>query len=168
MGDIQNLSNRDAIKKLQELTKDEVCMFCTFANEENLMPRPMSTTAVEDDGTIWFFSQKHSDKNQEIAINNKVQLIYSNPGKQNFLSVIGDAEVVTDKAKISELWTNFVRAWFKEGIDDPDVSLIKVTPHESYYWDTKHGKMVSFLKMLISSVSGKTMDDGVQGELLVK
>ena len=60
-----------------------------------------------------------------------------------------------------------MKAWFQDGPEDPKVSLISVTPESSQYWDTKHNKLVSILKIAASVVTGKTMDDGVEGELKV-
>jgi hypothetical protein len=58
-----------------------------------------------------------------------------------------------------------VETWFTEGKDDPRITVIKVTPTEGYYWDTKHGMAVAGAKMLIGAVLRKTMDDSVQGKL---
>jgi hypothetical protein len=55
----------------------------------------------------------------------------------------------------------------QEGKDDPELTLIKVEPVHTYYWDTKHGKMVAFAKMLASVVTGKTIDDSIEGKLKV-
>lgn len=142
-----------------------MCLFCTFTGEFAIKARPMSTQAVEEDGTIWFFSSKQSNKNKEIGTKSKVQLLYGDPGKSDYLSVEGNAEITEDKKKIDELWTPFIKTWFQEGKDDPDLTLLKITPAAAYYWDTNHGKMVSFAKILASIVSGKTMDDGIEGKL---
>lgn len=168
MGDIQNLSDQEAVKKMQDLGKDEVCLFCTFGEEEDLEFRPMSTQAIDDNGHFWFFSDRRSHKDEQIDEYNKVYLLYSNPGKQNYMCIEGSAIVSRDQAKVDELWNPAAKAWFKDGKDDPYISVIEVTPHKAHYWDTKHGKMISFLKILASAVSGKTMDDGVEGELHVK
>ncbi len=77
----------------------------------------------------------------------------------------GNDVITEDKNKIDELWTPIIKTWFQEGKDDPNLTLLKVTPAEAYYWDTKHGKMVSFAKMMASIVVGKTMDDGIEGKL---
>ncbi len=165
MGDVQNLKNKAAIEKIIELAKDQTCLFCTFTGEFAINARPMSTRAVEEDGTVWFFSSKQSNKNREIGNKNKVQLLYGDPGKSDYLSVEGNAVITEDKNKIDELWTPIIKTWFQEGKDDPNLTLLKVTPAEAYYWDTKHGKMVSFAKMMASIVVGKTMDDGIEGKL---
>jgi len=165
MGDIKNLENKPAIEKIIELAKDQTCLFCTFTGEFAIAARPMSTQAVEEDGTVWFFSGKQSNKNREIGSKSKVQLLYGDPGTSDYLSVEGDAMIVTDKDKMHELWTPVIKTWFQEGKDDPNLSLLKITPSEAYYWDTKHGKMVSFFKIMASVVTGKTMDDGIEGKL---
>ncbi len=170
MSDIQNLTDQEAIKKMQELGNGEVCLFCTFGEgeEENLQFRPMATQSIDDNGHLWFFSDRRSNKDEQIDEYNKVYLLYSNPGKQNYMCIEGSATASLDKAKVEELWNPIAKAWFKDGKDDPYISVIEVIPHRAHYWDTKHGKMVSFLKILASVVSSKTMDDGVEGELKVK
>lgn len=36
---------------------------------------------------------------------------------------------------------------------------------DGYYWDTKHGNMVAYAKMLVGAAIGKTMDDSIEGKL---
>jgi hypothetical protein len=60
-----------------------------------------------------------------------------------------------------------MKTWFTEGEDDPRITVIGVKVEDGYYWDTKHGMMVAGIKMLIGAVTGKTLDDSVQGELNV-
>lgn len=165
MGDVKNLQNKEAIEKIQELANEQTCHFCTFTNSFEITARPMYTQKVEDDGCFWFFSSKSSEKNQEIKTNSKVQLLFGDPGKSNYLSVVGEASIVEDKSKIDELYTPYVKAWFQGGKDDPEISLIKISPSDAYYWDTKHGKLISFFKIMASIVSGKTMDDGIEGTI---
>jgi general stress protein 26 len=163
---IRNYADQEAIKKLQELVDDiRIGMLCTNLRRQPVSTCPMSTQKVEDDGSIWFFSLRSSDHNRDIAADNRVQLLYANPEKVSFVSVYGTAEILYDRAKIEEYWSPLAKTWFQQGKDDPDLTLIRVKPEESYYWDTKNGKMVAFLKMAASVVSGKTMDDGVQGKL---
>ncbi|HLP19724.1 MAG TPA: pyridoxamine 5'-phosphate oxidase family protein, partial [Chitinophagales bacterium] len=79
----------------------------------------------------------------------------------------GRAEIIVDAAKAEELWTPLAKAWFQGGPTDPELTLIKVSPEQAYYWDTKSNKMVSMMKILISTVTGNKNDDGVQGKLTV-
>lgn len=163
----QPIYDRDAaIQKLKSIINDtNITMLCTRLGEAPFGACPMSTQEVEDNGTIWFFSTRDSDHNSDIRQDPRVQLIYNNTGDQEYLSIYGRAEIVEDRSKIDELWSPMVKVWFPEGKEDPNLTLIRVTPAEGYYWDTKHGKMVAFLKMAASLVTGKTMDDSVEGEI---
>lgn len=168
MGDVKNLQSREAVEKLQELVNEvNTCMFCTYSGKNELQTRPMASLKIDEAGNIWFMSDKTSKKNSEILNNGKVDLLYSHPSKDNFLSVKGSAEVMQDNKMVDELWTPIAKVWFTEGKDDPRISVIKVTPDEAYYWDTKHGRMVEMFKILTSLVTGKTMDDGVEGTIKI-
>lgn len=168
MGQTKNLRDEEAIEKLQALVKDiTTCMFCTRVKDLPFKSRPMASLDVDDDGNIWFMSNVESNKNDELKSDDQVQLIYAKGGNSHFLSISGRAEVSQDQNKIDELWNFYAKAWFQEGKQDPDISVIKVIPEHAYYWDTAHGKMISLLKIAAAVVSGKTMDDGVEGTLKV-
>lgn len=163
-----NLVGQDAIEKLKELiTKESICFFCTQLTQQPVTTRPMSTQQVDNQGNIWFLSSIKSKKNSEIEQNNAVQLFYTNSSSYEFLSLQGTATILTDREKISELWSPIAKAWFKDGKDDPDISLIKVSPQSAYYWDTKNNKMITMLNMLASMVSGNAPDAGVEGNMKV-
>lgn len=166
MSDVKNLQQQDAIKKLQDLTEEiKVCMFCTYTKEQQMECAPMTTQKTDVSGNIWFISDQNSDRNRDLLQNKNVDLLYAHPGKESFVSVHGTAEIIYDKQVIKEMWSPLAKAWFKEGKDDPNVSIIKVTPAEGKYWDTKNGKMISFLKMIAAAVGDKTVNAGVEGKL---
>lgn len=166
MGDTKNLMNKEAIEKIKSMAGDgNIVMFCCNLGEQPFDATPMSTQSVEADGTIWFFSAKNSDRNTHLKQDGGTQLLYGNRGDSDYLSIYGTSEVMYDQQKAEELWSPFVKVWFPEGPTDPNLSLIKFTPKEGYYWDTKNGKMVSLAKMLASMVTGNTMDDSVEGKL---
>ncbi len=167
MSDVRNFASQEAISKLQELAENaRIAMLCTNLTQLPFSTCPMSTQQVEDGtGVIWFFSSNDSQHNRDIEQDSRVQLIYANNGDSSYLTIFGTAEVLHDRSKIDELWTPLAKVWFQGGQDDPNLRLIKVTPQEGFYWDTKHGKMISFLKMIASISTGKTMDGGIQGSL---
>lgn len=166
--EIKNLSQQEAIDKFKQLVKHEsICLFTTQLTQVPLTTRPMGVQKVCDQGNFWFLSSSDSDKNAEIAIDNRVQLFFVNTSDYEFLSVYGTASISRDQQKIDEFWSDMNKAWF-EGKDDPRITVIKVTPEEGFYWDTKNGKLVSMIKILASAVSGKTLEEGVEGTISVK
>lgn len=163
---VEDLSSYEAIEKLKELIKhNSICLFATRLDNVPMEARPMSVGQVDDNGNMWFLSGKSSTKNQEIAIDPHVQLFFSNTSDQEYLTVYGTATEVNDQAKIEELWSPIAKAWFNEGVDDPDISAIRFEPQDAFYWDTKSGRMISLIKILASTVTGKAVEEGVRGKL---
>lgn len=166
MANIENLQKEDAVNKLKDLIgASEICIFASNLSGRPISARPMSTQQVDDDGNLWFLSNEASDKNQEIDQDAEVQLFYSNEKSAAFLSVFGNAIISKDKEKAKELWNPLAKNWFEKGVDDPQLTIIKVVPVEAYYWDTKSNKMVSFFKMLAGAISGNTQHEQVQGTI---
>lgn len=163
----KNLQNEQALEKFKSLVKDiNICMFITNTRDDaNTHTRPMATVDVEDDGTLWFYTDIRSIKVEEVEAQQNVHLVYAHPGKSSYLDVWGTASVVTDKKKIKDKWTPMVKVYFSQGTDDPNLALLKVKPEDCYYWDNETGKMVYFLKAAASIVTGQRLAKGAEGSL---
>lgn len=169
MENTKNLKATEGLEKLKELvTAIEICLFSTdLQKKEGATCRPMSAQEVDDEGNIWFFSGKDSHKNREIKQDNVVQLFFSHPDKNSYMIVNGVAEISTNPEKIEDLWSPATKIWFKEGKDDPNISLIKVHPKSAHYWDTEGNKISNFIKFLASVATGSNLVSGVQGNINV-
>jgi general stress protein 26 len=161
----ENLVGPDAVKRIANtVEKAQTCFFCTHAaGSEAIGVRPMAVRHVDETGNLWFLSANDSHKNLELEVDPRVDLYFQGSPHSDFLHLTGRATVSRDKQKIKELWSPLIKTWFTEGIDDPRITVIKVTPTEGYYWDTKHGNAVAGVKMLIGAAIGKTLDDSVEG-----
>ena len=91
--------------------------------------------------------------------------IFFAENQDKFLSLYGKADISYDRDNIKELWNPIAKVWMQGGVDDPNLSVIQVIPEDGYYWNNKNGKMVAIAKMAVSLISGKTMDDGIEGNL---
>lgn len=165
----RDLEEHNAVEKIKALVhQSKTCFFCTgMGGSQPLQARPMSVQKVDDDGNLWFLSAADSHKNEELETDHAVTLLFQGSSHSGFLQLNGSAFISRDRAKIEELWEPIVKTWFTEGKDDPRITVIKVTPQDGYYWDTKHGPAVAGLKMMLGAMLGKTMDDSIQGRLTV-
>jgi general stress protein 26 len=162
----KNLDATPALKKFKELVEEvKTCMFITNTTGDDEHTRPMATIETEDDGTLWFFTDARSIKVEEVNKQHAVHLVYAHPGKSTYLDVWGSAEIVTDRQQVIDKWSPIVKAWFPDGIADPNLALLKVQPYEAYYWEAESGKMVEFFKMAASIVTGKRLAEGTEGSL---
>jgi general stress protein 26 len=154
---MKNEKNIAILKEMAE--KVRICMFTTL-NDKGFHSRPMGTAKIEDDGSIWFFTNEYSPKSKEISKDNEVSLGYSDPSNNTYIYINGKAELVDDQTKKEAYFSPFVKAWFPEGADDPNLILIKVTPSVAEYWDSSSSKMVVAFQMLKAIVTGDTPDMG--------
>lgn len=163
----KNLSQTAAIEKIKELaTSIDFALMATQLKQTPLHSIPMSTKKVDSAGNIWFLSGKDSTHNHNIHQDPKVQLFYAKAMAMEFLTVYGKAEIVADQIIIDGLYQKSDDNWFN-GKDDPNVSALKVTPEDAFYWDTKDNMFVSLVKMGVGTVIGKKSDLGEQGDLKI-
>jgi general stress protein 26 len=163
----KDLFSGEAREKIKELVgKSKTCFFCThIITGQPFATRPMAVQDVDDQGCLWFLSADDSHKNHELNSDQHVQLLFQGSSYSDFLSLYGIATISKDKNKIEELWKPIYKDWFTEGKDDPRITVVKVTPVDGYYWDTKNNMLVGLLKRAIGAATGKTMDDSIEGKI---
>lgn len=169
MNSIENLEKTEGILKLKKMVEEiKFCFFISdLENKKGTSSTIMTAQQVDDEGNIWFFSGADSDRNKDIKAHKNVQMYFSSPEKNSYLSVNAEASIVMDKSKIKELWNPLLTIWFKDGIEDENISLIKATTNTANYWDSDGGKMINFFKMIASVITGNNAIDSTQGKIKI-
>ena len=164
---LKDVYGPEAIEKIKELAKKSGSFFfCTaIQTGKPFATRPMAAEEIDDEGNLWFLSASDSHKNKEIQVDNNVQLLFQGSSYSDFMTLYGTAEISTDKQRIKELWDPTMKNWFTQGEDDPRITVIKVSPNEGYYWDTKNGMAVGMIKRAYGAVVGETFDDSIEGKI---
>lgn len=156
----ETVSEDEAREKLWELIKDMGTAMLTTFDEGVLRARPMRGHQDAFNGTLWFFTRVSSHKTSEIDRLAQVNLTYVDQASERYVSVSGRAELVYDRLKFKELWNPFTAAWFPEGIDDPDLALMKVTAEQAEYWDGPSSRMVQLWRLAKAKLAGELPDLG--------
>jgi general stress protein 26 len=157
----ENKSREEQIAKLAEMIKDiDFAMLTTVDTDGSLRSRPMSTQRVEFNGDLWFFTKASAPKVEEVEQDQHVNVSYSNPEKQHYVSVSGMARLVRDRQKIEELWNPAYKAWFPEGLDDPDLALLKVSADKAEYWDGQSSAVAHLIGAVKAAVTGTSYQGG--------
>jgi len=155
-------THEDNVKKIAELIKEiDFGMVTTFDAEGRLHSRPMSCNKkVEFDGDVWFFTYGNSPKVHEIERKPYVNVSFTDPKSNTYVSLSGRAELVRDKAKIAELWEPELKAWFPKGIDEPDIALLKINADQGEFWDAPSRVVAHVISLAKAVTTGKPAHPG--------
>ncbi len=163
----ENLHDKEAIDKLKKLAeKTDIGMLCTHVKDtKHIHAVPMSTQEVDEEGNIWFLFSSESETYRHLQEDKTVCLLYSDIKNYNFLSIHGTTKISGSKELIDKYWNKMMEGWFEKGKDDRHIRVLKLIPSEAHYWDNKTNKLVTFLKVAVSALSGEKMDIGREGHL---
>ena len=134
-------------------------MLTTVDLDGSLTARPMTTVQKEFSGDLWFFTSRSSPPALAVAANPIVGVQYTNPSDDVYVSLSGDARLEHDRARMEAFWSPMVKAWFPQGIDDPDLVMLRIDVHKAEYWDVKESKPVQLFKMARAALTGKPPTD---------
>ena len=145
--------------KVAELIKGQRFAFLTTTTPDGtLTSRPMTLQEVEFDGDLWFFAERDSNPVHHIAASPEVNVGVGSGG--TWVSLSGDAVVVSDRNKKQQLWNSAVEAWFPQGPDDDSVVLLKVEGDSAEYWDTPGGRLATVLSFAKAKLTGERIEGG--------
>lgn len=121
-------------QKMQDLLQDfKTAMLVSRTGSGQLRSRPMQVAEIEDDGTVWLMTERHSAKIQEIERDHQVNLVLQTSMK--FVSLSGLATTVEDRDRVARLWNEAWEVWFTGGKDDPNLILLQIRSDAGEYWD---------------------------------
>lgn len=157
------------IEKLAEMIREiDFAMLTTVAEDGSLHSRPMSTQRAEFDGNLWFFTRASAPKVGEVEREQHVCVAYAKPEAQRYVSVSGRATVVRDRAKIEELWSPELKAWFPDGPEDPDIALLKVAVERAEYWDSPSSAVAHAFSFVKALATGRPANPGENEKIELK
>ncbi|CAN5794511.1 pyridoxamine 5'-phosphate oxidase family protein [soil metagenome] len=145
-------------RKLWELIKDiKFAMFTSRHSDGQLHSRPMTTqnASGEKGGVLWFFMSRSGQPVADLEEHPEVNVTYSDPGKDSYVSISGAARVVEDLERKKAMWSPLAQAWFPGGPKDPDLALVAVLIAEAEYWDVKSNQAVQLFKMARAAMTGE-------------
>lgn len=144
------------ISKLREkIDPIQFCMMTTMSADHNLLSRPMTHQAIDEDGTLWFFTSDDSQVAKDLDRQSAINITFSNPPDSVYVSMSGNALLVKDPVKAKQLWNPIVQVWFPLGPSDPHLSLIKFSTYSAEYWDSNTNKMLQLFEMAKAVITGQ-------------
>jgi len=159
-------SLRPRIRQLRGLLKGlTVGMLTTHTVEGYTRSRPMLLQDVDDDGWLWFLTDRTSRKACELERNPETAVLFQSPRGDRYLSVNGTAVVVQDRAKLKRLWNPTYRAWFPKGRRDPEIVLIALRVDHVDYWLVPTSRLSRVFSAAKALITRKRYEAGQVGTL---
>ena len=150
------MSDPDTKTHLMDLIKKvHIAMLSTKGSDGHFHSRPMATSDVEFDGSLYFLTDDHSGKIHDLEREPEVIVTYADSGKQIYVALRGKGELLHDKEAVKKHWTAAARGWFPKGSDDPNIAVIKVAIEDAEYWDAPNGKMVVLIAYAKAMLTGE-------------
>jgi len=163
----EHLAGDAAIAKVRALLPSfSAAMFVTKGvGGADLHMRPLALAGDPSvfGGTLWFLTDGRSRKIREMEQDPRVSLLFQNDRDGCYLQLDGTAAVVSDRAKIRELYTPIQRAWFPGGVDDPYLTLVRFDATNGSFWDDAGGVLrvlAAFTKSVVTGTPGKSARTG--------
>jgi general stress protein 26 len=159
------VSREEAIRDLAKRIKGiRFALLTTHGEGGRLLSRPMTTIEAEFDGELWFFTGADTEVAREIQTHPEVNVAYTD-NQSLWISVSGKAHVLRDEAKMQELWNPAVKAYFPDGLEDPNLRLIRIDAEWAEYWDAPASKLVQAFNIAKAVITGKRDKQGEHGEV---
>ncbi|MBK5192710.1 MAG: pyridoxamine 5'-phosphate oxidase family protein [Flavobacteriaceae bacterium] len=154
----ENLTSKEAIEEMTKLVRDiKIAFLLTDLKKQPINAVPMITKKVDEYGNIWFLSRLDSEHNSNIAKDPQVQLLYSHPSNMEYLSVSGNASIISDKKIIENFHSAEDDTWFRDA-DASKYSAIKIVPEEAYFWDSSGNTLSKLFKRGLANARGENPD----------
>jgi len=137
-----------------------VCMLAT-RDADTLRSRPMATSIDDENGEFLFLTRASSHKSREVEERTAVNLSFSVPERDLFISVSGEGRVTEDHDTARRLWNPYAAAFFPEGPEGADIAVLRVAPRQAEYWVGGRPQEVELAELQRAIETGSQPDLGL-------
>ncbi len=150
--------SKDDRAELYEIIDDiKIAMLTTVERDGSLHSRPMANQKADEQGSLWFFTEKDGSVASNLRHNATLNLGYASSGA--YAAISGKGSIVDDRAKIAELWSEDVKAWFPKGKTDPNLVLLRVDPEIGEFWTFPSAPVSQAIGYVKAKLTGEAADD---------
>ena len=166
--ELKTTTPEEGLQALEHLLKNLKFGMLTAVHDGVLRARPMTLLQCQADGNLWFLTSKTTSLVPDIENDARVNVSFSGGEQQGFVSVSGRARLTNDRAKLEELWNPAFVTWFPEGLNDPNLSLLRIEAESAESWNTVHGAftvLFGIIKAIATGEPARVASDHVKLEL---
>jgi len=125
--------------------------------------QPMTAFVERETNTLWFFTRKDTDLAQSVTAGDGAAFIYTDRKLQACID--GRLSLAHDRERIDRYWNAHVAAWYPEGKDDPELTLLRLDVTDAAVWITEGGLLKYAFEVAKANASKSTPDVGERRDL---
>ncbi|MDP3175619.1 MAG: pyridoxamine 5'-phosphate oxidase family protein [Phenylobacterium sp.] len=125
--------------------------------------QPMTAFAEPDSGTIWFYARADGDLARHAGGGQAATMILQT--KDLHACLDGQLSVQADRARIDKYWSPVVAAWYPEGKDDPNLTMLRLDAADAQLWITEAGPVKFMWEIVKANATKSTPDLGERTDI---
>ena len=115
--------------------------------------QPMTHFPDAEAGLIWLVSSSDTDLVQSLGLGEDATYVVVGKDHGTHAWVSGKLYHVQDEAKLDEVWSPVVAAWFAEGRHDPKIALLRFEPTDGQIWGSSTSALKFGFEILRASMA---------------
>ncbi len=156
MADVAEARKDPAAALLAEISRTNVVML-GLADGEGEM-RPMVPHVDDASTLIYFFTSTSGSLTAKVGLGGTGRIVLIGKDQDFYGWLEGALLQNAERATIDRLWSPTVAAWYKQGKDDPDLSLLMFTPRAGKIWVATDSTLLFAWEMAKAFATGDEPD----------
>lgn len=103
--------------------------------------QPMTHFLDRKTHTLWFITSRETDLVRAVGTGDRAHFTLMDEDEGFYACMSGTIRQSDDRAKLEELWSPMVSAWFEGGPEDPDAVLLHMALTEAAVWRNTAGAL---------------------------
>ena len=125
--------------------------------------QPMTAFVERETGQIWFFTRKDTDLAKEIGEGGDAMFVFQDDKLQACIG--GRLALAHDPERIDRYWNPVVAAWYPDGKDDPQLTLLRMDCADAEVWLSDDGMLKFGWEIAAANLKHRTPDIGGRAHL---
>jgi general stress protein 26 len=122
--------------------------------------QPMTAFWEEESRTLWFYTYRDAELCKAAAEGARAMFTFVDKDRKIWACLGGELHQHHDKQRIDKFWNAVVAAWYPNGRDDPNLTLLHLKAEDGEVWINEKGPLRFGLDMLKSNLGHTTPDPG--------
>jgi general stress protein 26 len=101
--------------------------------------QPMTAFAEPETGEIWFFTRKDTDLARSVMDGADAMFVVQSKDQELQACIGGRLEQRQDRDRIEKYWNAVVAAWYPNGKDDPQLTMLRLDARDAQVWLSEAG-----------------------------